>query len=1835
MKLLELFDTHLPAINTVSTLLEAPKVGREYQHLEDLLITDGAKGGIDAINELKHIAQQPDTMNMKWDGGAAVYWGRNGNGEFVFAPKNQWDKGQILDRTGLATEVQHTGRPRPGQSPEEFAEIRKGMAQRYIELWDLFERATPKNFRGYLNGDLMFTEPQRPGPDGYYEFTPNKVTYRVAPNGLYGKMKTAKAFVAVHGKLNEFGAEATGNIEQISEAEVLRFNKTPALIVLPTQHPNVKLNPIEQEAETALVLIKNNAIAIDTISNYTADRFTGFKKVLYDYAVKRAKSNGNLDFIAWLTDSKLSAPQKAMTQKVITEKSREWEIFWTAFDAILKLKHDVLEDLHKVHGKYMSDNLGITAITNNKPGGEGFVKSMKNGGMAKLVNPNFRSAPDNPRFKPDLNESYADVSLTRLVMLLYDYNIPESGPFGPDLVKGLNYFKSDIVRELLKIISFTYNRVDPNSIRIINKDIVEILDRFKENGINWPELDAISRSVNSTNLKENAFNNWVPFELTKGMNAVDRSYIDPVAEVLERTARVDSITHELAHLGNVVNRRKLTFPDISKRLERYKSIILKDLFNEIKENGVNWSTRDATIALRSLGVNWPELTAIEKSVNATHIIDEAALMQSPESLIKLLPRMLIEPNPHGLWHWLDKISSYSTLETRRIIFSTPEVQTAILTWVGKKLNTKSKYVQYQVINTLKRLSGFSTDPWTNDNSAIINKIKKPVIKSILALYLHDMNTKWFDDTKDTLRYLRHMGIDYPEFNIIEKSISTISIKEDLDDFYNNASDDAYLNRRITMILIMLNNYTDEDLWSEIYLLGEKFKNHEKFPNKSKELNRHKKGLLTYILKYISECSKKDYNEVLMWISTLKKLGATWPEFNVIEKSLDSSEQLSEASNVHLRMITDLLDRYKLPYLAAFRDPEQAKRLDANKRDIIKDLLEIIHSLISDDDYTDSFKYINNIIISLRTLGIKWPELAAIEKSVGHEMKKNITEDNDEPTMEEDIEDNVQGIIAALNANDYSKDSMFYDCLFHFGDYYEDIDIKFPDISKLLNQHKAEVLTSFLSNIKSLNFSTFFVPKIILGLRKLGCKWPELDIISKSIAFDKDREVSTLDEADREKIKCWSCDGTGVEYGETCLSCGGKGEVWDDNSYIEYEDEINDSDYHNYIWNDKTELDEEIDSRANKHKGVVWSFGRMNPGHWGHYGLMMTLAKEAVKRGYDWKLFVSSKQEPEKNPLTYDQKVKWLFKLYPELNGHLVVNPGIKTPLVAATWLYSQGYRESVFVAGEDDMPAYSAMINNGNNHGQSHPEMLEQGKAFFFDPSEFVISPRLTSATSVRKTVADNDPIAFAKAILGPRYNEVSNETVHDIETNMFNDVKNGMIVPAKLLKKSKLIKEDEYDDSSNDDIINNIAQAIQYKSNFDLYWVAKRVFALYDDGIFKASPKLFDNIRNLLNDSKTEILGNLNLRLGKGFYLDICIILYYLKETGLNYTWISTWVTNNKAIIIKQLLVDLKDNNLSLPTESIRLLKIVGVDWPELDIIKKSIDVDKTKMISEDPDHTLSDDDIYDKILHYLNNQNIYTFCTYLQYLKKEGIFKNSPKLFNDVNELLNDNRERLITSMDSIIRVNNYEYACMSAGILSKIGFRYNWMSEWLQDNKTKIITQLLTDIKNDMMLAPKRAIKSLKFTKVDWPELRMIEKSLNASKQENLTEDIIKFGAYGGWIDSKTRTVYYTDDENPTDNRHVLLALKLGARKGSEYHWMFNNGYVRFVCHASSHPSSMSIEGKMADIKAAFKAWYPAAAKLDKLFVDESDSLNGYLYDMRNNPKEELLKMRNQLGPAAIDR
>jgi hypothetical protein len=385
----------------LEVLTEATTVGREFQHLEDLLIVDGAAGGIEALEELADASSSPSSLGFKWDGGAAVYWGRNNKGEFVFVPKNQWGKEQMLDKEGLSYQIKSTGKIKSGQSPEAFAKVRAGMAAKYEELWDLFEEATPSQFKGYLTGDLMFTEPQRANPrTGEYEFTPNKVTYHVRPTGLGGKMATAKAFVIVHGKIAKFGADATGNLTPMPDNIIEQFNKTSRLIVLNSQKPKIKLKPNTKELNQAINFIKTNAAAINEIADYTAPKFSSLKSILYTYAVARAKAAGVTDFAAWLNNSKVSDNQKAILQNDVMRKP-SWQVFWAAFHQILNAKHAVLEQLHTMGGNDMYDRLGIRASTGGKPGGEGFVKTFKSGKLGKLVNPEFRSAPTNPLFLPD------------------------------------------------------------------------------------------------------------------------------------------------------------------------------------------------------------------------------------------------------------------------------------------------------------------------------------------------------------------------------------------------------------------------------------------------------------------------------------------------------------------------------------------------------------------------------------------------------------------------------------------------------------------------------------------------------------------------------------------------------------------------------------------------------------------------------------------------------------------------------------------------------------------------------------------------------------------------------------------------------------------------------------------------------------------------------------------------------------------------------------------------------------------------------------------------------------------------------------------------------------------------------------------------------------------------------------------------------------------------------------------------------------------------------------------------------------------------------------------
>lgn len=188
------------------------------------------------------------------------------------------------------------------------------------------------------------------------------------------------------------------------------------------------------------------------------------------------------------------------------------------------------------------------------------------------------------------------------------------------------------------------------------------------------------------------------------------------------------------------------------------------------------------------------------------------------------------------------------------------------------------------------------------------------------------------------------------------------------------------------------------------------------------------------------------------------------------------------------------------------------------------------------------------------------------------------------------------------------------------------------------------------------------------------------------------------------------------------------------------------------------------TEENKH--VTFAFGRMNPPHYGHKGLIDLVSKTAGND--DWYIFVSKSHDPKKNPLTYDQKLAWIYALYPEVKGHLVEDPAVKTYLQAASYLYNKGYTSATFVAGEDDLAQMKSPLETYND-----AELDKKGNPlshghYKFEPLDFLQSPRLTSATNARTAAQNNNEEEFTKATnVDPKI------TVNG--KNLFQTVRQGM----------------------------------------------------------------------------------------------------------------------------------------------------------------------------------------------------------------------------------------------------------------------------------------------------------------------------------------------------------------------------------------------------------------------------------------------------------------------------
>lgn len=183
--------------------------------------------------------------------------------------------------------------------------------------------------------------------------------------------------------------------------------------------------------------------------------------------------------------------------------------------------------------------------------------------------------------------------------------------------------------------------------------------------------------------------------------------------------------------------------------------------------------------------------------------------------------------------------------------------------------------------------------------------------------------------------------------------------------------------------------------------------------------------------------------------------------------------------------------------------------------------------------------------------------------------------------------------------------------------------------------------------------------------------------------------------------------------------------------------------------------------------VFFTFGRMNPPTIGHGKVFDTLASKSGRA--DYKIYVSQKQDPKKDPLSYGDKVKHLRKMFPKHARNVMLDKGVKNVFDAATSLYDQGYRNITMIVGEDRIREFDLLLNKYNGkkarHGFYNFENINVVSAGRRDPDAEGVEGM--SASKQRANAQNDDFVSFSQGV--PR-----NMSDRDAR-KLFNDVRKGM----------------------------------------------------------------------------------------------------------------------------------------------------------------------------------------------------------------------------------------------------------------------------------------------------------------------------------------------------------------------------------------------------------------------------------------------------------------------------
>lgn len=340
--------------------------GIRTPHPEDFIL-NGSQAASDAINGMLAAISNPSIVSIKWDGSPAIIFGRRtADGLFTMNYKEYigFPGGQVTSSQQLL---------------EFFVQNQKNIdvGQKLAAMFDAVASIVPANFKGFVQGDVMWTNPV-PEQQSYFVFQANPygVTYKVKSQSTVGKQIKGRPFgLAVHtyGTDVERTTKGTEIQNKTSLQGLGGLSGTNQIITVLTGNMGNKFKlkePVQQSRLAKASVQKFAALGGDAFLNSLTQSTVSKLQTYYN-----RKYTGQAVDGTWLQNN-LTKPQFAL---VAAEENRTiMESMDAAYVAIYNLKLAILEQLEPQVG-------GVEQYVGDVPKGEGFVINTSSG-FIKLVN---------------------------------------------------------------------------------------------------------------------------------------------------------------------------------------------------------------------------------------------------------------------------------------------------------------------------------------------------------------------------------------------------------------------------------------------------------------------------------------------------------------------------------------------------------------------------------------------------------------------------------------------------------------------------------------------------------------------------------------------------------------------------------------------------------------------------------------------------------------------------------------------------------------------------------------------------------------------------------------------------------------------------------------------------------------------------------------------------------------------------------------------------------------------------------------------------------------------------------------------------------------------------------------------------------------------------------------------------------------------------------------------------------------------------------------------------------------------------------------------------------